>query len=366
MKSHVERLDRHLLSVQHCTALFVTAGAYREEHFWKAVGMKHELGHVVRSAVHCNASKSAIDFQWARTSRGSTILVGSWAEPPMPGTPPGMALKDLRTEMIESASNASFVGSCKSPPTCYTNAWQGRVDEYVSYVRGTAWYSYPMWCLDIIRRFSLILKVDIDANLFRPIAFNLLAEMEGKAFAHTAKNCQHADHSCSGGFSQAKAEYLKTTKLTPKSAGIWEFEENGDLYYTNFVVMNTSFFTSPPALHFARHLYNYPCGYLWQRWTDQIAFHNIMGLLLADFSSYVVDLSDLRCASSDKCFIAKPVDKCSQTALFVHQKGLHPVEDESHPYFNMRAKARTIRYKQFLHAAGGSGRGRCAVNGTWC
>ena len=65
-----------------------------------------------------------------------------------------------------------------------------------------------MFTLKLLHEFKLIIKMDLDVTLLRPMVFNLEREMEGKAFAHTAKFCSGL-FACSSGIAKAKAEFTK-------------------------------------------------------------------------------------------------------------------------------------------------------------
>jgi hypothetical protein len=102
-----------------------------------------------------------------------------------------------------------------------------------------------------------------------------------------------------------------------------------DWYYTNFIIGKVDFWQSHWVRHFSDYLSEYPKGFFSYRWTDQIFWHNAMGLFLKDYSKYVVDYTNLRCMPDPNCWYSSynfqqfgqnAWHRCDNKGYFLHAK----------------------------------------------
>ena len=229
-----------------------------------------------------------------------------------------------------------------------------------SYIQGTRWYTDELLHLQILQEYDYFIKLDLDIYFEKTMPLALLDDMDhrGAIFAHTAEmgNAFGGDTACSTGILEAIDLYVKHHHHhhVPLSANnnnnnnnnnnstnyfctthSWPFlKANTDLYYTNFIIGRVAFWTSPQVLSFGKFLSNYPHGFFWHRWTDQIFWHYAMALFVQDFytSGAVVDYTEFRCSPEVDCWEAVFFDKlyseegspsycqCTNGGLFLHYK----------------------------------------------
>lgn len=194
----------------------------------------------------------------------------------------------------------------------------------MEYIQGTRWYSNEMLHLSILNSYDYFLKVDLDIWFLIPWDhFHLLSDMElkGAVFGHTARYHRYG-FSCAGGIQEAVRKYGQQMC----SSDLPEINRDADQYYSNFVIGRVDFWTLPQIQEFGRYLSSTD-GFTTQRWTDQIFWHNAMGLLIGpDFTEAVADYTDLRCMPDKRCWFSQDayVPRLPQrpncAGYFVHTK----------------------------------------------
>jgi hypothetical protein len=159
------------------------------------------------------------------------------------------------------------------------------------YVQGTRYYSDYFLNLKILQTYTYMIKMDLDIEFNTTLPFNLLWDMKQKGafFGHTGEfpeglePCGRGIQPCMDRFVQEfqKANWTDGGRWKgPCSKGVVPFDRAVDRYYTNFIVMKTSFFQSQPVRDFGHWMNEYNPGFFKYRWTDQLFFHLVMGLFL--------------------------------------------------------------------------------------
>ena len=322
--------------------MFIASGSVTLQDVWDAVDIERPSPprDTVTSRVACDVRPTldAIAFEYGSTPKHRTpILVGSWPTLPVP---PHAANNRSRLAFDPSKNVHKYCANIE------------RLDGYISYVQGTAFYTWPLFCLELIRQFDVVFKGDVDLRMFRPMRFDIVREFDrsGAVWAHSARYL-FGDRSCADGINAAVEAFLAARRRrggdtrAACSAGLPEFEWEADLYYTNFVGLRPAFFASRPVMEFARFLYNYEEGYFTHRWTDQIYWHKAMGMFLGpDFQDWVLDFSRLRCRSPELCSIP-PMTKqeaakwCAADSSFLHT---YQDPEEIFPHLNNTRSSRVM------------------------
>jgi len=206
----------------------------------------------------------------------------------------------------------------------------------LNYISGTRWYSNEMLHFGILQNYDYWVKLDIDILFLRTFPIHLLQDMyrKGAVFSHTAEYGEAGSQTCTRGSRRAVQAFINSTAVFPWkremcSQGYTTLQRDTDQYYTNLVVGSTAFWQSPAVLRFARYLSEYNPGFYRYRWTDQMFFHNAMGLFLDSYKEHVLDYTFLRCAPQANCWISSlDVNKfgpqshlqCNNSGYFVHVK----------------------------------------------
>jgi len=352
IKNHYEKVDSFLAKPQNCTMVYIAAGGMTAKDVWNALG-KQNIDQKTTFQETSSDGKS-IPFQRDRTPTGQAILVGEWNEVPLLGLPEG----------VQRGSYGSKALKVCNPDTSRNHPTIADLRDDISYIDGTAWYGYPMLSLKLIQSFKLVLKIDLDVDLFRPMVFDLHKEMQGMAFAHTSKFCDKGDGPDGATFKPVKDEYVHQRGIQPASAGHKGFERGNNQYYSNFVVFNMSFFGSPSVVDYASFLHQHSCGFYWAGWTDQVLYASYMGMFLGpNFEDYTLDLSQLRCADDHLCW-QQPKSNCRKNTIFSHGflplktgQSDHPktIEDwgqSDHPWKNLKP-ADGITFEMAMNAIPG-------------
>ncbi|CAB9498792.1 expressed unknown protein [Seminavis robusta] len=230
------------------------------------------------------------------------------------------------TEMALAVPLAALQNNGKLPPM-----YPRQCQAPKAYVLGTRWYVYEMLHLSILQEYDYFIKLDTDVVFLQPIPLHLLHDMTIRRaiWAHFGAYPPHIQAPCGTGIVAAVQDFLQTTTSTNQPRQLCSshntqlFQKDADLYYTNFVIGRTDFFTSPPILQFSRAL-SAPNGFFRYRWTDQIVWHFAMGLLVADnFQKAVVDYSEFRCTPRNHCWMSVHYynhDRCDNGGVFFHTK----------------------------------------------
>lgn len=215
------------------------------------------------------------------------------------------------------------------------------------YLQGCRWYTREMLHLAILQEYDYFLKMDTDIIFRKSPNFFMLQDMQNKGavFAHAAEYHPRGDGSCAPGILTAISEFVTqssykglTTKNSPSSwkssvcSDTPEVQRDTDQYYGNFLVGSVEYFTSPWVLEFANFMSEYPQGYFYNLWGDQIFWHFAMGLFLDQFTNYVVDYTDLRCKPDPTCWYSifdkekwgpNATERCDDPkGIFAHTKSL--------------------------------------------
>ena len=187
-----------------------------------------------------------------------------------------------------------------------------------SYIQGTRWYSNEMLHLAILKEYDYFIKLDLDIYFIRTLPIDLLHDMSKREalFAHSAQIRYQSGTQCATGIVDAVTTYLNqsTTHSNYCSKQTWHLTLNTDLFYTNFIIGQVDFWTSPQVLHFSQFLSNHPTGFFTYRWTDQIMWHQALGLFVKDFlTKAVVDYTEFRCSPEINCWNAVFFEKIYST-----------------------------------------------------
>jgi hypothetical protein len=213
------------------------------------------------------------------------------------------------------------------------------------YIQATRWYTREMLHLGILQDYDYFLKLDTDILFVDTIPFHLLEDMKRKqaVMGHTAEYHPRGSKTCAKGIRHAVINFTQTM---PRAAAFpssdadsnWhgsscsstpELEWDVDWYYTNFVIFETNFWQSSWILRFANFLSDYPQGFYTYRWTDQIFWHQAMGLFLANYTQHVVDYTNLRCMPNPNCWHSSydfqtygpdAWHRCDNGGYFLHPK----------------------------------------------
>lgn len=211
----------------------------------------------------------------------------------------------------------------------------------LSYIQGTRWYSNELLHLAILKEYDYFVKLDTDMFFLKPWNhFSLLADMQLKnaVYGH-AGHYVNTGTSCTNGILATTQHYETTENISYCSENV---RRNADFYYTNFMIGQVKFWSSPKVRHFGRYL-STRGGFLTQRWTDQVFWHNAMGLFVGpDFSNAVADYTDLRCFPDPTCwmsqlkyvmsFLSKEYPPKCPNGYFVHTKHIkYQFEHEGPP-----------------------------------
>ena len=233
-----------------------------------------------------------------------------------------------RRRGILSGDNASWM-RCGCPPYCPVK----RATE--GYVQGTRWYTHQLFLERdrlLQERYAYWVKLDVDIWLFKPLPFNIAAEMRrgrrgvwtdaefvatdadggggaqdvpvtrvaGALIAHTGT--QYNGHGCSDNLHRAIGEWFNaSTPGVPRPrrpvahAERW-WRQDDNVYWSNFIVSSVAFHTSPRGpLALAAYLNEFENGFFRHRWTDQSLFHKVLGAFAGpNESTHVLDWSCLR------------------------------------------------------------------------
>jgi len=196
---------------------------------------------------------------------------------------------------------------CGCPPICP----QKRAT--VDYVQGTRWYTYDIFLEPLVLEYSFWIKMDVDIWMFRPIEFNIVDTMvsQGALFAHTGYI--YNGEGCSRELHLDIDRYLRKNNITALSSNEKWWQQDDNVYYSNFVVSSVGFHTHPGPLQLAKYLNEVPTGFFKYRWTDQSLFHKVFGVSLGPHENmFLVDWSNLRCQKK----VFRP------NAVFYHSKQL--------------------------------------------
>lgn len=209
------------------------------------------------------------------------------------------------------------------------------------YIQATRWYTNEMLHLGILQEYDYFLKIDTDIIFVDSIPFHLLQDLKvkGALFGHTAEYHPRGSKTCTKGIHRAIQNFTTNEQKQQNSRGpAWkgahcssspEVEGDIDFYYTNFIIGKVSFWQSPWVLKLSRFLSEYPHGFFSYRWTDQIFWHNAMGLFLRNYSDSVVDYTNLRCMPDPNCWFSSynfrrygqdAWHKCDNGGYFLHPK----------------------------------------------
>lgn len=194
------------------------------------------------------------------------------------------------------------------------------------YVEGTAWYTYQMFKdhATFMNNYEFFLKLDYDIFFFKPMQTEVLKAFDNQRvfFIHTGM-AYHTE--CAKNARQVSNSYLRSYNLTSKSqtARIQDAKgklltidipSSSDVYYTNFIGGRISFFSSDKLLQYAVYLLRHG-GYFKTRWTDQVYWHNALGIHVPQFEKHVKSLQHYRFGT-----LAQPTHEIQ---AFVHRKKLN-------------------------------------------
>lgn len=193
------------------------------------------------------------------------------------------------------------------------------------YVEGTAWYTYQLFIehSNFLSKYKFFLKVDYDIFFFKPVYMVILQAFLEKDITFVHGGMAYHEN-CAKYAREISNDYLKTYKLSPKSKRIraknskgkdfWiNIPSSSDLYYTNFVGGLINFFGSDEVLSYAKHMFVHG-NYFNFRWTDQVYFHNALGIYLKNVETGVKSLEFMR--------ISPNSTNIPQDGSFVHAKKL--------------------------------------------
>ena len=206
--------------------------------------------------------------------------------------------------------------------------------------------------LGILQEYDYFFKLDTDVIFEKSLKFYILQDMynKGSIFAHAAEY-GHGDGSCAPGILPAIDDFVKDMKLQETnvanddqqditdwkfnicSSHMKEMQRNADQYYSNFMIGSVKYFTSYWVLEFAKYLSEYPKGWFYNKWGDQIFWHYAMGIFVTNFTNYVEDYTDIRCKPNIDCWYSvfhtqiygdNATEQCDMTpnGIFVHTKNL--------------------------------------------
>lgn len=210
------------------------------------------------------------------------------------------------------------------------------------YIQATRWYTHEMLHLGILKDYDYFLKIDTDILFVDSIPFHLLQDMKvkGAVFGHTAEYHPYGSKTCTQGIHRAIQNFTEMANNQQDDGRTFgwkgtqcssspEIEGDFDFYYSNFIIGKTSFWQSSWVLQFSGFLNEYPQGFFAYRWTDQIFWHNAMGLFLQNYSDYVVDYTNLRCMPDPNCWFSSydfrrygqdAWHRCDNGGHFLHPK----------------------------------------------
>mmetsp|Transcript_113193 Transcript_113193/g.169284 ORF Transcript_113193/g.169284 Transcript_113193/m.169284 type:complete len:487 (-) Transcript_113193:15-1475(-) len=203
------------------------------------------------------------------------------------------------------------------------------------YIQGTRYYSDPFLHLKILENYEYMIKMDLDMEFKAPIPFNMMWDMkqQGALFGHAGEfvdpfpPCSKGIHRVMNSFATEHANKTTSASWTkhwkgPCSAGVREFDQGYDQYYTNLVLMNRALFQSEPIRAYGRWMNEYNPGYFKYRWGDQLFFHIAMGMFLGpDFRKYVTDYTDFRCRRYTNCWYFWKSRETKNTTSFCQAPG---------------------------------------------
>lgn len=195
---------------------------------------------------------------------------------------------------------------CGCPPVCPLKR------ATVDYVQGTRWYTYDLFLQPIVREYSFWVKLDVDIWMMREVPFNMAQTLidAGAVFAHTGYI--YNGNGCSDELHKAIRDYLAAQQIQAVSAGQRWWEQDDNVYYSNFVISSMAFHLSSEHLRLAKALTEYPTGFFKYRWTDQSLFHKVFGVFFGpQETDFLLDWTNLRC--SKKAY--------RKGAVFYHSKG---------------------------------------------
>ena len=193
------------------------------------------------------------------------------------------------------------------------------------YVEGNAWYTYQLFLQHskFLSKYTFFLKIDYDIFFFKPIYPALLNTFSEKEviFMHGGivygENCAKKAREISNDYLRAHNLVSKSKRIRAKNSKGEDFEINipasCDLYYGNFVGGLVSFFSSNEVLRYAKHMFVHG-NYFNFRWTDQVYWHNALGIHVKNFETRVKSLEHLR--------IPRKSASVPQHGSFVHTKKL--------------------------------------------
>ena len=245
------------------------------------------------------------------------------------------------TNNNNGSSNQKLVVTEVDPPEC--NAPR-------SYIQSTRWYTNEMLHLSILQEYDYFIKLDLDIFMERTIPIDMLHDMKQRraVVGHTAAFPEGLGTDCAKGIVKAVQEYLDrhnhsihhdATREIHKESwqgryctekhDTWELATDTDLYYTNFFIGLVEFWTQPAVLDLARYLSEYREGFFRHRWTDQIFWHQAMGLFLkSKKQQHVADYTAFRCSVEPNCWRAvffedlytDSYHRCDNGGYFRHEK----------------------------------------------
>lgn len=227
----------------------------------------------------------------------------------------------------------------------------------MEYIQGTRWYSNEMLHLSILKSYDYFLKIDLDIWFLIPWNhFHLLSDMhlKGAVFGHTARYDRYG-FACARGIQKVVRDYGQPMC----SNDLPEIKRDADMYYSNFVIGRVDFWTLPQIQDFGRYL-STTDGFTTQRWTDQIFWHQAMGLLIGpDFTEAVADYTDLRCMPNSKCwfsqdeYVPRLLERPNCAGYFVHTKAAPDflIDFESHGTVEMAKQLQTPYKSKYVYNA---------------
>lgn len=173
------------------------------------------------------------------------------------------------------------------------------------YVEGNAWYTYQLFRehAQFLQKYNFFLKIDYDVYFFKPMFAIIIQAFFRKKNVFIHGGMAYHER-CAKNARQISNEYLKKHNMTAKtlqtkavnSKGkkfMIEIPSSSDLYYGNFVGGVITFFGSDEVLRYAEYLL-LRGNYFKTRWTDQVYWHNALGIHLSNFDQRVESLEIYR------------------------------------------------------------------------
>lgn len=178
-----------------------------------------------------------------------------------------------------SLLNRSDWMKCGCPPYCPARR------ATVEYIQGTRWYSHDLFLEPLVASYTYWLKLDVDIWIFREFPINLVDTLtaSGRVSAHTGK--AYNGEGCSNDLDVAIRTHRGCSSMKRKDPcdaivssreGWWQQDDN--VFYTNFVMYEVEFFLRPEVKALGLYLNEYERGFFKHRWTDQSLAHKVLGV----------------------------------------------------------------------------------------